>query len=190
MALGDSVVGICNTALIALREQPIASLNDATKAAALCASEYDKVRRAVLRDHPWGCAKMRAALPASATAPLSTYSYDYPLPVNYLRLIDLPDLTSPEWTIEGRSILANADAPLNILYISDLTDPSMFDALLARHIAFALAYAIGPSLVQSEEILARVQQETQRIADSSKLITSQEASVREWDEDIWLRARQ
>jgi hypothetical protein len=53
MAAGDSIVGICNLALVqGLGQDPISALSENRKAAILCNLNYDQVRRALLRSHP------------------------------------------------------------------------------------------------------------------------------------------
>lgn len=195
MAAGDSVVSICNSALIALGEDLITSLNDQTKAAILLATRYDPVRRAVLRSFPWPCAKQQTQLAPSAFKPLVTYDYAYGLPADCLRFLDLPDNDQAEWEATqdatyGPLLLTSEVAPLYGVYIRDLTDTTRFDSLLVDVLALELAIDICEPLTQSTNKLQSLTARLNAKRPVAQVTSSDEASAREWDEDIWLRARQ
>jgi len=189
MAAGDSDVSICNLALSFLGEDPISARTDNTRRAILCNLHYDPVRRAMLRKHPWGCARARANLAPLATAPLFDYAYAYQKPSDYVRAFDMPNDDMPRWTIEGDAILSDIGPVLSLVYVKDLQDASRMDSLLVDVVSLALAVNLAMPLTQSDDKEARVMQ---RLADhlaEAKTISGQEASPAEWDEDIWLRTR-
>jgi hypothetical protein len=151
-----SVVAICNRALDMLGAEPVTSLADNTKAARLCARNFEPVRDAVLRAYPWNAAVRRAALAALADTP----------PWGYARQFQLPDGPAPEpclrllaidgevdfgrtYKIEGRRVLTDAPAPLNILYIARVADPSQLDPMLYDAIATRLAADLSYGLTAS-----------------------------------------
>ena len=124
---------------------------------------FSDVARAELRRHAWSFAMDRTTLAADSTPPKFDYSNAFVLPGDYLRLVVLNDLwidTSireaaqedlPIYTIEGKRILANLDAPLRIRYVTDVTNaPDTWDALFCEVFALALARAAAPTLVKSE----------------------------------------
>jgi len=189
MALGDSIVSICNIALFALGEDPIVSLEDNTKRAILCNGRYDDVRRAVLRSHPWPCAKVQALLAASATPPLFTFANAYPLPADFIRMVDLPENDEAVWEIQGNALLTDEDAPLQLVYVRDLTDPTLFDPLLVHTIAYALGVELVEPLAQDGSKLQRLAAMLNDKGETARLVASQGDSPREWDEDVLLRSR-
>lgn len=139
--MADSVVAICNLALDLLGEQPIASLDDPGKNAGLCKRNYELARDASLRSYPWNCAKARTQIAAQYLGPEWGVEHAYPLPVDCLRVLGVQDEVPNDirWRVEGRRILSTAAAPLNVLYVAKVTDPSAFDALLVQAIAARLA---------------------------------------------------
>ena len=178
MALGDSIVSICNAALVALGEQPITALSDANKRAALCNARYDAVRRDTLRSFPWNCALTMAALAASPTAPIVKYLYAYPLPVDYLRLIDVPDVPQADsYDVMNGAVLCDYDAPLNIIYVRDLQDPTLFDAALSRVLGLALALDICDSLTQDVSKEQRVAAKLDQAMSEARLTGSSISST-------------
>lgn len=194
MAVGDSIISICNIGLGELGEDPIVSLGDNNKRAINCAARYDDSRRAVLRAHPWNCAKKLAQLAASATAPLARYGNAFPVPADFLRLNVVLDAggeqpTADPYDIVGNAILSDAGGPLPIEYGSDLQDPTQFDALLSQCIGIAVAAAIAVSLTKSTATRDKMLALLEAKLATARTIGNQENSVKEWDEDVWLRSR-
>lgn len=190
MAIGDSQVGICNSALIALQAQPIAALTDPVKSAILLTQQWDSTRRELLRSHPWRFATTYAALPASATAPPFGYANAFPLPQDCLRVFDCPDLDrSVEWEVVGNQLYTDASSPLNVIYIADIKDVTLFDAGFAAALALDLATNIGLALTGSLDKVQAAQRALSAKAKDAQRISAQEASSREWDIDVWLGVR-
>jgi len=189
MANGDSVVSICNIALIALGTSTITSLSDNVKGAILCKLRYDDCRRAVLRSQPWNCNAGLAQLPADATPPPFGYENRFLLPIDCLRVNSLPDSDGENWEVEGGYLLTNADAPLNVKYGTDLKDPTRFDPLLVQVIAYYLALELSPSLAQNQSVTNTVASKLRDKLEMARLVSSQENKSKEYDVDVLLRAR-
>jgi hypothetical protein len=192
MAQGDSIVGICNAALIALGEHPITSLTDPTKRAILCGVKYDQVRRELLRMHTWSCAKRLASLAASATAPAFRWGNAYPVPADFIRLWDVEggvDRDDATWEVSNGLIYTDEDAPLQLEYICDLQDPTQFDPLFSKCLGLSLAVELAEPLTQSGDKLNRVTSRLANIMPDARLASSQDQGPRELDEDVWLRSR-
>src|SRR5882672_3940136 len=151
MALGDSVVGICNIALIALGETPVTSLDDPNKRAILCKARYDDVRRSVLRSHPWNFARKLATIPTADPQPGAAYSWAYPLPPDFMRMAggDIPDDPLAAYDIVGNQFYCNDGPPLNFFYIWDIQDATKFDPLFIQALGYSLAVELAQPLTQS-----------------------------------------
>lgn len=147
-----SVVEICNRALQKLGAKRITSIGEDSINARACNVAYGPVRLALLRSHTWSCALARVQLAANSTEPLFGKAYSYPLPSNYLRLMP-PDpeynSNSHDWQIEGRDILTNDSAPLDVRYICDLEDANVMDALFREALSAKLAVELCEELSQS-----------------------------------------
>ncbi|HEV2673381.1 MAG TPA: hypothetical protein VGV37_02500 [Aliidongia sp.] len=189
MAAGDSKISICNIALIALGEGTITSLADNTKRAILCNARYDQVRRAVLESHPWNCAKRRAQLPAAAQAPVFGFQAAFPVPADFLRLVEIVGFEHPKWEIEDGQILCDYSAPLAIRYIYDLQDETRLMPTLVDCIGYALAAELAVPLCQS---LSKQQDMLKQLAgklDNAKLVNAQQNSSPELEDDVLLESR-
>lgn len=193
--MATSAVSICNAALDALGSDPITALSDDTKAGRWCNRNYERVRDAVLRAYPWNCAIARAVL-AATDAPAFGYDNKFPLPEGpdpafCLRVLSIDGEVDFGLTykIEGRNILTDEDAPLEILYIARVEDPAQFDALLvdaiAARLALDAAYPLGGS-VSLAEAMSKVYQE--KLAEA-RGVDAQEGSPDEFTAPGWLESR-
>jgi hypothetical protein len=200
MAQGDSVVSICNIALISLGEDPLQSVfpPDNTKAAILCANRYDDVRRGVLRSHPWNCNTREIQLAASSVVPAFGYGTAYPVPADYIRIIDIKGYDRQVWKIRnllniGPCILIDdgqsSNGTINVEYSFDLQDPTQMDPLLIHSIAYDLLTEIGAPLTQDENKIKRGLAILEGKLSSARMAGSQEQTPREWEVDIWLSQR-
>jgi hypothetical protein len=150
--MSNSVVAICNAALIDLGESAIMSLTDNCKAARLCNARWPMVRDAVLRAHPWNSCMSMTLLAAATATPAWRWAYSYPLPNDCLRVVAVADSSGGEvtrWEVQTRFLLCDADAPLAIAYVSQQTDPGQYDATLCEvfsaRMAAVLAYPLTAS---------------------------------------------
>jgi hypothetical protein len=158
----SSEVEICNNSLLQLGEDPITSLDDATRKANLCKAFYPKVRDATLRAYPWRCAiafqdlGLMAgvdAIPTTATP----FSYTYQLPVNpwCLRALLVNADRTLAWEVVGRKLLCD-ESTVNLRYIYRVTDPGRYDPLLedaiSCRLASMLAYPITASPTMSKTL--------------------------------------
>lgn len=92
-----SAVSICNNALVKVGATRIIALSDDTKQARTLAAIFDVKRDAELAANPWTFAIKRALLPASATPPAFGWSFAYPLPSDYLALVEV----GQDWAFYG-----------------------------------------------------------------------------------------
>jgi hypothetical protein len=191
-----SVVSICNTALDLLGTDTITSLSDDSKPARFCARNYERVRDAVLRAYPWNCAIARASLAALAATPAWGYARQFQLPEGpdpayCLRVLAIDGETDFGLTykIEGRRILTDEDAPLEILYIARIEDPGQFDALLIDAIAARLALDAAYPLAGSVSLGQTLSQAYSEKIAEARQVDSQEGSPDALIAADWLESR-
>mgnify|MGYP001194737015 FL=1 len=187
MTATSTFVSICNLALTELgaANPPITDLADNTKTARACNRIYEQARDQALRDHPWNFALKRIALAADTDTPLWTYANAYTWPTGALRIIECD--TTSAWVIEGQKILTDAGAPLNILYIDTITDPTLFDAKFVEAYAAKIAATIAFDITASRTAVADMVTLYQSRLQSARLIDAQESLTA--DENTWLEAR-
>jgi hypothetical protein len=163
-----SVVDICNESLDLLGAATIIALTDNSKEARLCNRNFDLVRDAVLRAHPWNIAVTRKELAQDASAPAFGFTYQYTLPTDpyCLRVLSFWDSnvdnelaaydSNVMYKIEGRKILSN-EGTCNIIYIGRVTDTEQYDSLLSSTIAHRLAAKLAYNITGSGTIAQTMQ---------------------------------
>lgn len=162
-----SQADICNLALTKVGSgSRITALTDNTVAAGHLRAVYEMTRLAELRAHYWSFSLKRTSLAASSTAPDWGFSTAYPLPADFVRLVQvnqfylIPALLdyntadasafSLETNADGiLSILCDYSAPLNIRYVWNVTDEGRYDALFAHCFASRLAYETCEAITNS-----------------------------------------
>lgn len=157
-----SVVGICNRALQKLGAQGITSLSENSRNSRSLNKAYDLVRQAELEAHPWNFSIKRASLAADTPTPDWGRANSFQLPSDYLRLLnDYPErlFGDEDYQIEGRKIITNFGAPLEIRYIYNVTDPNEMSALFREVLACKLAFELCEEITGSNSKLANVQTE-------------------------------
>jgi len=184
--MATTAVEICNSALTKIGAERITSLEDDSPRAVLCNERYALLRDQVLRAHPWNFAIKRAALPQLATTPVFEWAYEYQLPTDCLKVLNTEEHS--RFKVEGRKILSNEGAPLNIRYIYKNEnvgdyDPVFVEALSCR-IAVDLCYSITNSTTMAESMLAAYRAQL----SEARSMDAQEGSPEDWIVDEWLNA--
>lgn len=138
---------LCNVALSHLGEARINALSDDTARARACALHYLPVLKEVLRSHRWNFAVARVEIAPDGTAPAFGWGYQFTLPADCLRVLEVNDSEagdwiSDEWIIEGRKLLTNA-ATLRLIYLRDVEDEALTDPLFAQAFGLKLAVALS-----------------------------------------------
>lgn len=175
--MAASEVAICNLALSFLGANIITSLADGTEEAIYCDIFYEDARDAVLAALPWTFARKRQALAESATTPDFGFAHQYPLPGEALyvwKVVQSDGVTEidEEWQVEGRMILTDHAAPLNVIYVRRVTDTTEytpnFTRTLAMRIAADLAFPITTkdTLREKMEVLYNAELDMARGIDS------------------------
>lgn len=191
-----SQVGICNRALTKLGDKRITSLDEDSKPAATLNSMYDDVLDACLRAHVWSFAKTRAQLPALSDAPLFGFGYQYRLPTDFIRLIQIGQFlvyprtdTRSLFSIENGNILTDIQAPLYIRYAKRITDPNAMDPLFREVFACRLAAEACESLTQSATKRQGAWAEHEQAIAAAIRVNAIERPSQPIADDTWLESR-
>lgn len=158
-----SQVEIVNRALFKIGANPITSITDNSQAARVMGGLWDTVRKSELTKRFWNFALARTSLPALAATPDWGFDFQYELPVDLLKMVqvndvfiapglqDYRDQDDSPYSIEGHQLLTDFGAPLKVRYVKDVTDPALFDPLFCEVIASKLAYEGCYAILQSRD---------------------------------------
>jgi hypothetical protein len=176
-------VGICNLALQRLGARSISSLTDDSTNARECNRVFDHARDSELRAYQWNFARARASIAASSTAPAFEFAYKYPLPADWVRTLPQKEVT--DWQIEGRYILTNDKAPLQLIYLKRVTDPEEFDDLFTELLISRIAYDICEKITQSNSKKAEAKDRYDTAVARAKKVDSFESIPKEAPASSW-----
>ena len=133
----------------------------------MCNGNFDDVRDAVLRSHPWNVAITRKNLAADSATPAFGFSFQFTLPTDpfCLRVLSFWNSnvnnevaaydSNVMFKIEGRKILSNEDT-CNIIYIGRVTDTEQYDSLLNKAISARLAAEIAYNITGSNSVASNM----------------------------------
>jgi hypothetical protein len=187
-----SDISVVNDALIKLGEKRIESFDDNVKAARIAKDTFADIRDKVTEAHPWNFALRRAALAANATAPTWEYTTAYNLPAepNYcLRVLKVENPLHQDWKVEGRTIITDMGAPLNILYIQrvEAIGNWSFGGLEALSARCALEWA--EAITKSAEIKQQMAQLYAAKLQEARSTDGQEGTPDEFIVYQWIESR-
>lgn len=173
---------ICNLALAQLGQSQIMSLEDASQSARFCKRFYDQTRDEVLRSHPWNFAGKRLTLSRLSDNPLFGWAFQYQLPEDFLRLLQLNAYSATEalklYEIEGNRLLTN-EGVAQVRYVSRVTDPNLFDALFVEALATKIASKLAQPLTGSrQEAVALLQAYERVVAPLARSVDAREGRSR------------
>lgn len=152
--MGLSKIEICNHALLKIGADTIASLdinqNDTeavVQSAKLCNVLFRQALDETLRTYKWNSALKRYKLNRLSEAPAFKFKYQYQLPSDCIRVINVYDKADAyddrtQWVVEGRTILCDYEN-VYICCVSRPTDVSQLDAFLTRAIIQNLAIKLA-----------------------------------------------
>jgi hypothetical protein len=120
------------------------------------------LRDKLQRTYNWRFCVKRANVAADVAAPTFGYTYQYTVPADCLRILQVntyfpaPDLSDligsggQEYQLEGGKILTNFSGQMNLRYLGRITDPTKFDAAFDEAFAALLSYNVAEALTQSD----------------------------------------
>lgn len=186
--MARSVVDCCNGALQRIGEGRILALSDNTKAARECSVAYEGARRAEIRKYRWNFAVTRIQLAPDATAPAFGFTYQYPLPADCLRIL-MPSEATLDWVLEGGKILTKDGPVLNLRYLADITDPTLWDAAFYDLMTVAIALSIVEAITNSPSKKNLLDRDYKDMLNAARAVNAFEQIAGEPIECSFVRAR-
>jgi hypothetical protein len=170
--MANSVVDICNNALIRIGSKTITSLSDGDKVANSCNLIYEQTRDALLRQHLWNFSLKRTNLASEETAPAFGYTISYPLPSDFIRVKDLEN-TSTVYKIEGTKLLTDS-SEIKLTYVSRVEDVAKFDPLFTEALILSLAIKLSYILIGSNGREQSLKEELRQVMFQAKQVDGQD----------------
>lgn len=183
---GKTEIG--NKVLTKLGQSRVSNFDTDPTASAKAINEvWDSVLLSTLQSFPWNFATVRTNLAADTNAPSWGFNYKYPLPSDFLKLLQIKD--EPTYQLEGGYILTDAVAPIYIKYVSIVRDsgilPPFFVELLSHNLAIETCERITGDLNLKQLLLA----ERKAIEYSAQTSDAVDNQPIETDMDDWIKVR-
>lgn len=185
-----SVVAIANRALQKLGADRIEDLGEDSPNARTMNAAYEITRDAELRRYRWGFSIKRVSIPQDPEDTVWGDWSRFSLPGDYLSIIrDDETGRSVDWRIEGLHIVTADDAPLDLRYVSRVTDPTFFDSLFIEALASKLAMETCQEVTQSTSKKKSAKDDYKTAIADAKLAGAIEKPAQGSPEDDWIAAR-
>lgn len=192
-----SKTDIANRALIKLGQDAILLLTDDNKAARTMNYIFDTVADSEVQDNRWKFAIARTQLSALVDPPTFGYAYQYPLPPDYLGLVQVNEFYVRSfssdralWSIEVDNLLTDLAAPLSVRYIRRVNDANDYTPLFVEALACRLAMEACENLTQSDSKFQRVAQQYQAAVMRARSQDALENPPDELPDGSWLDSRE
>jgi hypothetical protein len=193
---------VINDGLRAISANLIADPDEDTESARQAKGVYEQVVRTELEGQAWYFAKDQASLPALADAPIFKYARAFNLPSDFLRLVEIEGRWAfsiirgvdteplPDYEMQGRAILTNLGAPLNIGYLRDVTsDPTLWSPAFAGVVSAALAVTLAMPLTKSEGMVSLAEKLYQKALRRAKTANAIQMPPQNIPDGSWITAR-
>jgi hypothetical protein len=155
-------VQICNLALARLGDAKITSLSDATAQAQYCTLFYAQTVKELQTDLDWQFCRQLATVSATSPAPAFGYAARYALPAGFLRVLRINGIDEVEnfgkWEIIGGFIHTSVTGPIQLDFIANVTDTSLYPPVFVELLTAKLAAHLALPLTGSKELFAQMSQ--------------------------------
>lgn len=186
-----SDVGIANAAIRKLGQAPITAFSENSKAARLANERFAEVRDELLFRHPWNFARKRDSLAALSTGPAWGFSNAFALPTDYIRMYEVngEDEGTGKWKVEDGSVVTDLSAPLEVLYVYQVTDANRMSVGFREALASVLAADWAEDLTGSNSVVEARERKARIAVAQARSNDGQEGIPDRVVNDGWLEAR-
>ena len=206
-------IPVANSALTLVGTRLISTVADTSKECKLVSTNWDTYRRAVLRDGIWKFAKQYVGLKSdpnygpnngaiaantatsgTPTQPTNAYQYRYPLPLDYIRLVNFNDFkgdsdgSDAPYRVMGGFIYTNMGYA-NLTYVSDVKETQsaivLWDPMFCEALSAYIYDRLCKTLTGAEPDPKKYKEALQK----ARFVDSVEDPSVQLDVDVWLQSR-
>ena len=168
----------------------ITSFNDGIKVSRLLSLLFDPIRDSLLRSHLWRFARKRYQLAPLVDKPSFDGVNYFQIPVDCLRIVT-PDEeyfnTYGRWSVEGDKIIADTTL-LNIVGISRVEDPTLFDPIFAEALATRLAEELAIPIAQDASLKEALKRDARELIIRAAHVGATEQDSQRFISEVLIRA--
>lgn len=185
-------VDVLNRALQKLGSPPIIDATDTSVRGSAVSFAYEPIKQSLLRKYTWSFALDRIQLASDAISPVFGKASRFLLPASFIRLYDADpeyNLNSRDWNVEGRYLLTNDPGPIDLRFISDVTDVSLMDPIFREVLSTNIAVETCELINQSNTKKADLKDDLAKILNEAKRVGAVEKRPIQPALDTWITAR-
>jgi len=167
-------LSLCNSALMRCGAEQIAALTDVNKRALAVVTQYENTLKEMLNDSPWNFAIRRVTLSESGSEPLFGAKFQYKLPSDCIRVLELEDKVP--YRVEEGYIHCDQSGEINVKYVFYNKDVCTYSGAFVKAFYLKLAEDISYLLVQSASLQGAITTEAERYLRKARSMNSQEGT--------------
>lgn len=169
-----SAVSICSSASLMLGGNPIQSFDENSTRARLCSNIYPTVRDYVLASHPWNVCIKRITLNPDTSAPEFDWAFQYSLPGDYIRLLQVGEIGAElDYMIEGQKLLCDS-SPLPLRYVFRNDQEATWSPTLVMAVTMSMRQVLAYPITQSTSLEQLIDQVLEPILKKARAVDSQD----------------
>lgn len=192
-----SEVEIVNSALRKIGADPITSLTEGSDNANVALDLYEIHRDNLLRYHTWNFATKRKKLSRSATTPVYQWDYQYPVPSDFLRIVEVHDNTDGLGAVRYRmehdstdgTVIRTNSTDVWLTYIYQVTDPNRMPIDFRETLALTLASEFATAIQNSNTLSERLLSQATRARTKARSNDGTEDYPNSFPEGSWVTSR-
>lgn len=154
--MGSAKIEIANNALGELGENALSSLAEISLRAEAVNTHYDDTLEDLLGKNAWRFAVVKETLSRDVATPLNEWQYQYTLPAQFVRLVNL--YPRSDFEIYGAKIYTDASS-LACDYVKKVSE-SLFPPPFVRLVSLELAVRMCMTITRDVELKTRLQGDT------------------------------
>lgn len=179
-----SLLSVFNGALSRLGEKLLSSEDEDSIRGNTLRSVWDRVRRSVLRDHPWQSVQKRVRVTDLSGCDDAT-EFSFSLSECALRVLDVGPVNggNVKWSVRGRTLVSTV-SDIYVLLVYDINDPSLFESQLFDALTAKLAFEVSSTLTRDRGLQESMEAEYRRVLMDAQHTDSTEHSPDDYRVDI------
>lgn len=187
---------IKNLALLKIGADSIV-VGDNSRNDTVSALMYPEVRDNMLRSHPWNFASTRVKLAQSANSPQYEWEYQYPIPADFMRAMEVHDNSDGSGLVEYKiehdntdgSVIRTDAAEVWLTYVSKVTDPNKMPPDFRTAFSLALAAELAIPIAESSSLSERLEAKAIKALRKARSTDSMEDFPDQFPQGSWMTSR-
>lgn len=193
----SSEVEIVNMGLDMVGAESIASLTEGSNNANVANRIYPVLRDYLQRRYTWKFLTKRVKLARSANTPVYEFDYQYPLPADYIRIIDVHDNEDGshpvpyklEYDATDTRVIACSSENVWLTYVGNVTDTSAFSPDFNMALATRMAMVFAIKLAESRSLYIEMRYDYKEIIAGARSTSSMEDVSDPFPDGSWVTNR-